>query len=740
METKQKLKILISEQLNPQQRKAVLHTKGPLLVIAGAGSGKTRVITTRIINLLIQENVSHYALIALTFTNKAAQEMRERVTSFLERKQDIPFIGTFHSYCLWLLRSYSHLVDLPVFFILDADDQKQLLQSIIKRNFLEKRVRVSSLIYQISALKNSLALNPQTTWNDTFVYELYQAYESEKEKSKYIDFDDLLILIHKLFKTNNEFKKSMQEQVRHILIDEYQDTNIIQHALLEQMALNKKKFILDSLCAVGDEDQSIYSWRGATVENIRNFKKDFDKTTQIYIEQNYRSVQPILKTANHLIDNNTQRIPKKLWSEKKAKDRIRIIQCSSNYQEGEAIAALLHEVKKKKTLHDTALFYRAHYQSRSIEEALIRHGIPYTIIGGISFYERKEIKDILAYLRLIANPYDRISCARIINIPQRGLGKKFEEELFTRWNHEPLYTFCDVLRDTLNNIPPQKRISVKKFIELFYDKTGQDVPSKIIKQLLTKIQYFTYLEKTYDKEETNNKIDNIKELLRATTFFEKQGSTTIESFLYEVSLMQEKVHEQDDEQERVQLMTLHAAKGLEFDTVVVSGLEEGIFPSQRSIIERECLEEERRLFYVGITRAKEQLLLTHAKYRTTYGTMQEQTQSRFLEELPTSLVTVTDCSLWNSIELKHFFSKWLGTDIESTVLTFGASGIQQKPKLDTAKKITPSCLWKKHQPVKHSKFGVGIIKKIEEKGNDTYLHVKFSTEIKKVKANFIECV
>lgn len=736
MNIKQQLESLISEKLNPQQRQAVLHTQGPLLVIAGAGSGKTRVITTRIINLLVQENVPHYALIALTFTNKAAQEMRERVTTFLQTKRNIPFIGTFHSYCLWLLRSYAHLLDLPTFSILDADDQKHLLQTIIKRSFLEKRIQASSLAYQISTLKNNYAVNPKTSYDDPFIFELYQAYEREKEKSKCIDFDDLLILIHKLFEKNEQFKNAMHNQVRHILVDEYQDTNVIQHALLKQMALHEKKFILDSLCAVGDADQSIYSWRGATVTNILDFEKDFDNTTRIHIEQNYRSVQPILETANHLINNNTQRTQKKLWSEKLAHDRIRALQGTSNYQEGESISLFLQELKKKQVIYDAAVLYRAHYQSRSIEEALIRYSIPYTIIGGIAFYERKEIKDILAYLRLMANPYDRISCARILNIPLRGLGKKFEEELFIFWDKEPLFTFADVLKSLANQLSAQKQQAVHAFLELFENTSGQSAPSKVIKQLITKIHYFAYLEKTYEKEEAQDKIDNIKELLRATAFFEEQGCTTIENFLHEVSLMQEKAHEHDSTQERVLLMTLHAAKGLEFDTVILCGLEEGVFPSQRSLFEKENLEEERRLCYVGITRAKERLLLTFARYRTTYGTTQEQIPSRFLRELPQHLVPISDTSFWNTLQFKQFFSQWLGTQsiiAPASVVTFGTA-----PKNREEKKLPLS--WKKHQPVKHIAFGTGIVKKIEEKGNDVYLHVQFSSGIKKIKSNFIEKV
>lgn len=746
MEQKITFNQFVEQELNSAQKTAVQHVSGPLLVIAGAGSGKTRVITARIVNLLLNHNVSPHSIVALTFTNKAAREMQERITKFMGKRADKPFIGTFHSYCLFLLRRYAHLVDLPTFSILDADDQTQLLQGIIKRAFLEKRLTAKSLGYQISNIKNHVALDPHNIGHiDPFVYQLYQAYEKEKAASKCIDFDDLLLKVHKLYNSNKEFRYAQQMQVRHLLVDEYQDTNLVQHALLKHMSLDEKEFAIDSLCAVGDEDQSIYSWRGATVANIMNFKKDFKRTETITIETNYRSVQPILQTANTVISNNTTRHPKKLFSDRKANDRVRMLRCMSAYQEGEILANFVEMLRKKDKNHTIAVLYRAHYQSRSLEEALIRHNIPYKIIGGIQFYERKEIKDILAYLRLITNPFDRVSFIRAINTPARGLGDKFVEEFHAIWEHEPLFGYKDVANQMIQEglVKGKKAETLSQFVNMLKGVSPDDAPSKTIQKIVDVTRYIPYLQDNNDPKEAESRTENVKELVRASAFFEQTGVTSIRDFLHEIALMQEKAQAKEDDQEEivVQLMTLHAAKGLEFDSIVLPGLEEGVFPSTRSTMEPDSMEEERRLLYVGITRAKERLLLTHSRYRTTYGQMLEQAPSRFLSELPTHLVGMSDCAPWSRLQFQQYFAEWLGITSTSNVMTFGTALPQQKVPIisSMAQKPKPSTgALKVNQLVKHAKFGVGLVKEIEQRGDDLFVSAQFKTGLKMVKATFLE--
>ena len=428
----------IKNNLNTHQQKAVKKKSGAILVTAGAGSGKTRVITSRIANLILNQKQDPKSIIALTFTNKAAGEMRERINNFLQEKHVSPFVGTFHSYCLLLLRKNSDLLPFQNFSILDADDQKSLIKKILKQHGLEKEFSPAQIQYQISKLKNKLGANTENEiYLPKIIKEIYTAYETEKTMAHSLDFDDLLLQILRIFSEDEKFKKKHQETIKHILVDEYQDTNSVQHELLKQMALNKNKFVIKTLCAVGDEDQSIYSWRGAQVENILNFQHDFKPVTKIKIEQNYRSVQPILNIANKVIAHNKMRNPKNLWSEKKAKNRIMCLNCKSNYQEADVIACFLENQSSQKNLNDIAILYRTHFQSRFLEESLIQSNIPYKIIGGIRFYERKEIKDIIAYLKLIANPFDRTSFFRIINIPTRGLGQKFEDLIYTKWNQNP---------------------------------------------------------------------------------------------------------------------------------------------------------------------------------------------------------------------------------------------------------------------------------------------------------------
>jgi len=744
--------------LNEQQQKAVKEKNGVFLVVAGAGSGKTRVITSRIANLILNKEVESHTIIALTFTNKAANEMKDRIRQVLDTDTPVPFLGTFHSYCLKILKSQSNILDKPFESILDEDDKKKLLNGIIKRNGISKRITAKKLAYNISQVKNRMVGNKNEVMEllegDSFLRELMSAYEHEKQISKCFDFDDLLVETVRLFNRNPKFKEKFQENIKHILVDEYQDTNIVQHVLLKHMTLDQKnKFTLDSLCVVGDEDQSIYSWRGATISNIINFKKDFPKSKLIKIEQNYRSVQPILDAANKVIKNNKKRNPKKLWTNKKAVDRIKIINCSSEYQEGEIVAQFAKIISKKQSLNSPlnaiALLYRAHYQSRAIEEALIRNFIPYKIVGGIQFYERKEIKDILAHLKLVVNPFDRASFFRVINCPARGLGEKFEEQFYNKWNQEIFLNFKEIARKLIQEkvLTTIKTKALKSFIEIF-EKIDQNTnPSKAIEKIILQSKYKDFIKNNYDKNEADSRIDNIKELISATQFMEEQGTKTISQFLEEVSLMQEASHtiDKDEQKDHVTLMTLHAAKGLEFDTIIIVGIEEGILPSARSLYDSDAVEEERRLFYVGMTRAKERLLLTHSDYRYAFGQTNFQPPSRFLKEIPDTLQNQVDLTKSNASQIDSVFYRWLGINQpkkSSSVFTFGGakqfSTKNTKPQT-ISKKTTIKSKWQKNQPVSHEKFGIGVIQKVEKRGDDKiYVTAKFKFDVKKIDSKFLK--
>ncbi len=737
--------------LNPEQKKAVTHKTGSLLVIAGAGSGKTRVITTRITHLMTEHAIPAYAIVALTFTNKAATEMKERIATSIGSDKNLPFVGTFHSYCVRLLKENSHLIDSPFISIMDSDDQRKLVHDILKRTNMHKQIAARQAAYHISQVKNkniSFTKNLHQLFDNPLMPDIFEAYEKEKEASKCLDFDDLLLKTVELFKKNRSFKKEFQDVVRYLLVDEYQDTNIVQHELLKQMALRNKKLAIDSICAVGDEDQSIYSWRGAQVTNMLNFQRDFGKTTVIKIEQNYRSVQPILQVANHVIKKNKQRNPKKLWSERNAKDRVRLLTCVSEYQEADVITNLVSINRKQNKNHQIAVLYRTHTQSRAIEEACLKHSIAYKIIGGIQFYERKEIKDVLAYMRLVVNQFDRASLFRIINRPSRGFGAKFEEQLYDNLSAQPFMTFHDACEQLQENLPSSKKMAIKQFLTIFEDISPQSKPSTALEQIITRTAYATYLKKTYEPDDAQARLQNIQELAAAIKHFETQSTNTVALFLDEVTLMQEKLTATDDKEQKILLMTLHAAKGLEFDTVILVGLEEGILPTSRALYEEDddtALEEERRLFYVGITRAKERLLLTHTKFRYMYGQMTDQLPSQFLDELPHKHISMEDCNYWNGARFRQYFADWLGLKHDNPFSSFArtqkqfASLIKDKMKQPKPRTSSGSS-WKPNQPVKHKTYGMGLIQRVEKKSSDTVVTVKFKSGTKKIVSRFLTLV
>lgn len=744
--------------LNPEQQAAVEHIKGSMVVIAGAGSGKTRVITSRIIKLIKDEQAHPATIIALTFTNKAAKEMRERIAAALEDKSQVPFIGTFHSYCLYYLKRHAQYLPFSPFSIFDEDDKRALISRLLKNSPLYKKYTPQALAHQISHAKNQL-IDPTivlTSFIDNYELKaLVDAYEKEKRQSHCFDFDDLMLQTLMLFKKNNELRQAHQHHVRHILVDEYQDTNVVQHELLKCMSLENGELAVDSMCVVGDEDQSIYSWRGATVDNIMHFTKDFKNTKTFKIEQNYRSKQPILTVANHVIENNSNRNEKKLWSTRKGSDCVRVLRCLSGYQEAEIIARYCKFLHGHKKLASTAILYRTHLQSRLIEEALIKLSVPYHMIGGVRFYERKEIKDILAHLKLVTNSFDTVSFARVVNVPARGLGDKFLEEFLDQWSLNPQLSFIELAEKLISEkmLAPSRTESLQNFCNVFKGVQATSNAAQVISDLLAKIEYLPYLRKTYEKQEADERFANLKELINAAHFFAQQGKETIEAFLDEVSLLQDQGSLQEEQPDGAIMMTLHAAKGLEFDNVIIPGLEETLLPSSRSTNDPNALEEERRLMYVGITRARERLLISCARFRQTYGSMEEQLPSRFLEEIPQHSSSWQEAFNWQIYDVNAYFSHWFGVAHASPeVFTFStsrkaetvtpkaapASTTYVPAKESTKTKISSG--FKKHQTVKHATFGIGIIKEIEEKPNKTVITAHFKSGTKKIDASFLESV
>ena len=754
----------LDTQLNPEQLQAVKHTAGSLLVIAGAGSGKTRVITARIAHLMQHLQVPHSAIVALTFTNKAAHEMKERVARFTN-STTLPFVGTFHAYCLQLLKQFKRD---EIFSIIDSDDQEKLIKTILERHNLSKQFTVKSIAYQISQLKCHKiepAAHAELFFKNPIIFDIYQQYEAIKRANKSLDFDDLLLEALNLFK-DPIFKERFSSRVRHVLVDEYQDTNTVQHALLKAIALAQEEFKLDSLCVVGDEDQSIYSWRGATVENMRTFYKDFPATTIIKIERNYRSVQPILDIANTLIECNTQRNTKTLWSDKQGKNAVVSLACGSEYQESDAVIHAITNIRAKQPEHEIAILYRTHTQSRALEENLIRWGIAYKIIGGTQFYDRMEIKDLLGYLKLVVNPYDRVSFLRIINTPNRSLGQASIDAFMDIWSYEPFLHYKEVIAHAAQQqaIPAAKISIAQNFIHIFKDLEPATRPKEALERIIERSSYVAYLKRAYDEDDATARIDNIKELLAAVHHFEQEGCVTVQQFLEEIALMQDKLARTQENKQAVMLMTLHAAKGLEFDTVLLTGIEENLLPTPRSLQEPHGLQEERRLFYVGITRACKHLILMHAKNRYTYGSLQKQLPSRFLQDISSTNIPSYDCTYWDKSRFNLFFSAWFGgrTPQEQPMQTYkphapAVSEFNQYIPKNTnsfsayaSKKVVVPEKASTHFAatshglrancvVKHTTYGLGTVQHIEEKNNDqTFATVKFACGIKKILAKFLQ--
>lgn len=631
--------------LNKEQQQAVQHTEGPLLILAGAGSGKTKVLTVRIAHLLAQ-GVNPYEILAITFTNKAAKEMKSRVEGFVGDVANRIWLSTFHSFCAKFLRFEldNFLGYNSNFTIYDTSDSQAVIKAALKAlNLDDKYYPVGAMIGAISDAKNKLlfASDFRKQARDFYqekVADVYEYYERELRKNNALDFDDLLLVAVKLLQSNEAVLDKYSKRFRYVMIDEYQDTNHAQYLLAKLLASHWK-----NIAVVGDADQSIYAWRGADIQNILDFEKDYPNCTSIKLEQNYRSTKIILDAANAVIENNEGRPKKNLWTDKTEGAKIQHFTAQSEHEEAAFIG---DTIAKKHDIHgvpygDMAILYRTNAQSRVLEEALIKRALPYTMVGGTKFYDRKEIKDVLAYLRVLYNPFDDLSLLRIINVPKRSIGATTVAKLqdYARANGTSLFMTLTLLHlvDTIKGKTKEKLeefgILIFTLVAEMEDKTVLD----ILESILDRTGYLAQLEESTDPQD-QARAENIGELLSVAKDFQDTNPTgTVEDFLEQVALVND-VDSFEQEESKVTLMTLHAAKGLEFPIVFLGGLEEGLFPHSRTLMNPEEIEEERRLAYVGITRAEKELYISNATTRTVFGRTSSYLPSRFIDEIPEELV------------------------------------------------------------------------------------------------------
>lgn len=607
------------DDLNDKQKEAVLESIDvPLLIIAGAGSGKTKTLTYRIIYLIKELKISPFSIFAVTFTNKAANEIKDRINILLEDKINFPYMGTFHSVFLYILRTEGYKYGIPKYFsIFDDEDQKKLVSDILKSQNLSSNITPQSILSGISRAKNNFIkpnnYSPENFYEEN-VFKVYSVYEKRLQENSAMDFDDILVKSFEIISQNEDLSSYLKSKLKYILVDEYQDTNRIQYELLRLISRNNVFF-------VGDPDQNIYSWRGTDIRNILNFTTDYPEGKIIKLEQNYRSTKFILKASDSVISRNSLRYEKNLWTENDMGSLIKIYQAYDEEDEARYISQKIIDLDE---YTDTAVLYRTNAQSRAIEESFLRHKIPYKVYGGMKFYQRKEIKDIIAYLRFVQNIEDTISLKRIINVPSRKIGKstleKIEKEALR--NSLSLGSFI-ILNETGMNQ------NVKNFVMTIEDlKNNKDKMnvSDFLKYLIKKIKYIDYL--SLDGDVGMSRIENVEEFVGVSSKY-----TSLEEFLFDISLVQKEEIDTDLSGEYVTLMSLHSAKGLEFKNIFIAGMEENIFPHSRSFESMEELEEERRLCYVGMTRAKENLFLTFAQKRSLYGYPQNNPPSRFLSDI-----------------------------------------------------------------------------------------------------------
>ena len=715
----------IFDTLNDRQCEAVKHTEGPLLITAGAGSGKTKVLTCRIAHLL-ELGVAPYRILAITFTNKAAKEMKERVTNLVGAQADSIWLSTFHSFCAKLLRfevdgfhGYTQN-----FTIYDSSDQLVLVKDCLKKlNLDDKQFMPRSVLGTISSAKNVLMdakafAAKASDFYEQKVADVYALYQEKLRENNAVDFDDLLFLAVRLLQEKEDVREKYQSRFQYILVDEYQDTNHAQYALTKILAARWR-----NICVVGDADQSIYAWRGADIRNIIDFTRDYPDAASIKLEQNYRSTKTILHAANAVIDNNESRPKKTLWTENPAGNKIIHYQAQTEHDEADYIAGVIynrHEISHE-PYGDMAILFRTNAQSRVLEEKLMRYAIPYTMVGGTKFYDRKEIKDVLAYLRLLYNPEDSLSLTRIINVPKRNIGATTMEHVAAYAEEQGISLF-EALSST-DEIPVTKRArtSLENFAAMIFDLLndieGKDVLS-LIETVIKQTGYGDMLDKEAEHDpQGESRKENVGEFLSvAKDYMDSNPDGNLQDFLENVALVSD-VDDFESSDSKVTLMTLHAAKGLEFPVVFLTGLDEGLFPHSRTLLDPSQVEEERRLAYVGITRAERQLYVTNATTRTMYGRISAYMPSRFLAEIPPQL-------------MEDYHRK-------SAMPQSRTTAVPGKQRVSILTKPVASSLPKKHavndtfakgDKVRHKIWGIGTVLDVIGEGTNMQMKIQFPTK------------
>ncbi|MDA8351647.1 MAG: DNA helicase PcrA [Firmicutes bacterium] len=708
--------------LNPDQKQAVETTEGPLLVVAGAGSGKTRVLTNRVAWLLSEKRIHPWNILAITFTNKAAREMKERIHRLAGPEAEEIWISTFHSMCVRMLRRDVDRIGISRnFTILDSSDQLTVMKQILKEKDLDpKQFSPRALLNRISNAKNHLwsaqdLKERAENYTDEIAAQVYEAYQDKLRTNQSLDFDDLLLETVRLFQQVPQVLDHYQKKFQYIHVDEYQDTNRVQYMLVKMLADHHR-----NLCVVGDSDQSIYRFRGADIANILHFEQDYPDAQIIKLEQNYRSTKTILEAANRLIAHNAGRKPKNLWTENDQGEPVQLYEADNEHEEAYFVAdTIVKERKNGKNYSDFAVLYRTNAQSRVMEEVLMKSNIPYQMVGGLKFYERKEIKDLLAYLRLVVNPDDDLSLRRVINVPKRGIGAATVDKIAAFASRRGISMFRALLEVeeiglTRRFIRPLTEFS--SMVKELHAMQEYLSAGELTEQVLDRSGYREDLRKE-ETVEAASRLENIEEFLSVTGEFEqKNEDQTLVSFLTELALLSDVdslEEEQEEGEDSVTLMTLHSAKGLEFPYVFLVGMEEGIFPHNRTLDDPEELEEERRLAYVGITRAEERLYLSRARTRMLFGQTNANPPSTFLQELPEELV--------------ESVSKASAT-LKKPVLRQGL--IRPTPDRET--------VWQVGDKVSHKKWGVGTVVKVQGDGQDQELNIAFPapTGVKRLLAQF----
>ncbi|NLJ26269.1 MAG: DNA helicase PcrA [Firmicutes bacterium] len=726
--------------LNDRQKEAVTHVDGPLLVVAGAGSGKTRVLTYRVAYLLAERGIPPYFILAVTFTNKAAKEMKDRIARLAGPLGEQVWVATFHSTCVQILRREADKVGYQRnFLIFDTADQLSVVKAAIKDlNLDSRKIEPRTALYAISGAKNEL-ISPEeydrkaTDFWDKTIAQIYATYQRKLMAANALDFDDLIMATVKLFRTSPEVLGRYQDRFRYILVDEYQDTNHAQYVLVNLLAKKHR-----NLCVVGDADQSIYGFRGADIRNILEFEKDYPDAKVVKLEQNYRSTEKILESANAVIANNLGRKEKELWTDHEGGDPLFMYKASDEREEASFVAEEIQKLKKDgHDYHESAILYRTHSQSRTFEEEFMRRGIPYTIVAGLRFYERKEIKDLIAYLRLLENPSDIYSLRRVINVPKRGIGDATlgRLESFALESNITAYEALQYV-EQIPGLGGRGINALQRFYELMENlrsRVGKVSLTRLTEDVLSATGYVTELEAERTPE-ADGRIENLKEFLSVTKQYEEETpAAELAGFLEHVALVAD-VDSYDETADAVVMMSLHAAKGLEFPVVFLVGMEEGVFPHSRSLWEPGELEEERRLCYVGITRAMRRLYLTYAELRTLYGSTSQNFISRFIEEIP------EDCI--NELHSSRVID--MGGNGKGKVLRFPSERIQEpagKKHGAVDAGDSQNAELKVGARVKHTHFGEGTVVAVTGEGRETILTVAFPNQgIKRFLAEYTPLV